>query len=89
MKSRSRIVYLVLDVLKPHEPPLTDLALRLSEIKGVKKADVSLVEIDEKTSSLKVVLEGRGLDLETVDKSIQQLGAAVHSVDQVIAEAAE
>ncbi|UCF59609.1 MAG: DUF211 domain-containing protein, partial [Candidatus Bathyarchaeota archaeon] len=40
---------LVLDVLKPHEPDLPELATRLSSIEGIDGVNISLVEIDQST----------------------------------------
>ncbi|RLI18184.1 hypothetical protein DRO49_02565, partial [Candidatus Bathyarchaeota archaeon] len=53
-----KVRYLVLDVLKPHAPPLPEFASYLAELRGVTKVDVSLVEMDERTESLRVVLHG-------------------------------
>lgn len=84
--SVSEIKTLVLDVLKPHSPPLPEFAAFLSELEGVETVDVSLVEMDEKTESLKVVLIGSGINYEELKEHISSQGAVVHSVDQVIIE---
>ena len=78
--------HLVLDVLKPHAPTLPEFASSLAELRGVSKIDVSLIEMDEKTESLKVVLEGSGIDFEELKEHMAKHGAVVHSVDQVIIE---
>lgn len=84
--SDSEITFLVLDVLKPHSPPLPEFTTFLSELEGIKKADVTLVEMDEKTESLKVVISGKGIDYELLKEHMGRLGAVIHSVDQVIVE---
>ena len=81
-----RIRYLVLDVLKPHDPPLPEFASFLGELEGVTKVDVSLAEMDEKTESLKVVLQGSQLDFDELKEHMARYGAVIHSVDQVIVE---
>jgi len=78
--------YLVLDVLKPHEPSLTDFATKLCTLKNVKKVDISLVEIDELTESLKVIIEGSGIDFKALKDHVNDIGGVIHSVDQVIVE---
>ncbi|MCD6263526.1 hypothetical protein CW700_02045 [Candidatus Bathyarchaeota archaeon] len=77
---------LVLDVLKPHEPPLPDFASTLCTMRGVKRVDVSLVEMDERTMSLKVVIEGPDIDFDFLKEHMGDMGAVIHSVDQVVVE---
>ena len=80
------IKHLVLDVLKPHEPSLPEFASSLAELKEVTRVDVSLIEMDEKTESLKVTLEGVGIQFDEIKQHMGRLGAVIHSVDQVIIE---
>ena len=81
-----KIKHLVLDVLKPHEPNLPEFASILAELKGVTKVDVNLIEMDDKTESLKVVLEGTEINFDELKQHIDGIGAVIHSVDQVIVE---
>lgn len=81
-----KVRYLVLDVLKPHAPPLPEFASYLAELRGVTKVDVSLVEMDERTMSLRVVLHGVEIDFEELKIHMERQGAVIHSVDQVIVE---
>ncbi len=84
--SESAIKALVLDVLKPHSPSLPEFATFISELEGVNKIDVTLIEMDERTESLKVVLNGSNIDFEALKEHIEKYGAVIHSVDQVIVE---
>lgn len=84
--SGSVIKSLVLDVLKPHSPSLPEFATFLSELGGVNKVDVTLIEMDERTESLKVVLNGSDIDFEALKEHIEKYGAVIHSVDQVVVE---
>ena len=77
---------LVLDVLKPHAPSLPEFANFLGELEDVNIVDVSLVEMDEKTESLKVVLNGNNINFSGLKEHIEKLGASIHSVDRVIIE---
>jgi len=74
---------LVLDVLKPHEPDLPELAVRLSNVKGVEEVNISLVEIDQETESVKITIEGDGIDLDHLRSTIKDSGAVIHSIDEV------
>jgi len=77
---------LVLDVLKPHSPPLPDFAAFLSEFDGVDKIDITVLEMDEKTETIKVVIIGSLFDYEELKAHMSKQGAVIHSVDQVIVE---
>ncbi len=84
--SESKIKHLVLDVLKPHSPPLPEFASFLTELNGIERVDVTLVEMDEKTESLKVELSGISINYEALKEHVGKQGAVIHSVDQVIVE---
>ncbi len=74
----------VLDVLKPHSPSLPEFATNLASIPGVKGANVTLIEIDKETETIKVTIEGR-LDYPRIRASIEEWGGVIHSVDEVSA----
>lgn len=81
-----RITHIVLDVLKPHQPPLPEFASFVGELPGIKKVDVSVVEMDERTESLKVIIDGANIDYEELRSHMAKQGAVIHSVDQVVVE---
>jgi hypothetical protein len=76
---------LVLDVLKPHEPSNILLALRLSEVENVDGVNLSLSEMDQNTETLKITIVGNNMDFEKIKKVIEELGAVIHSVDEIVA----
>ena len=84
--SDPEIKTLVLDVLKPHSPSLPEFAFFLGKFEGVEKVDISLVEMDERTESLKVVIHGYSIDYQSLKEYMGQQGAVIHSVDQVVVE---
>ena len=73
----------VLDVLKLREPPLPEFALRLCSAPDIEGVKVTLVEIDQNTESVKVIMEGGSVDLDYVQKMMKDYGAVVHSIDEV------
>jgi hypothetical protein len=81
-----KIKNLVLDVLKPHSPSLPKFASFLTELKSIEKVDITLVEMDERTESLKVVISGIAIEFEALKEHMGKQGASIHSVDQVIVE---
>ena len=80
-----KIRRLVLDVLKPHEPTIIELAGQLSELNGVEAVNISIYEIDRRVENAKITIEGSDLDYASVERLIQENGGAVHSIDEVVA----
>lgn len=76
---------LVLDVLKPHDPSIVDLADRLSELAGVEAVNISIYEIDRKVENVKITIEGRSIIYDQVVSIIEGNGGTVHSLDEVVA----
>ena len=81
----SKILRLVLDVLKPHNPSIIQLAGELSELPGVEAVNISIYEMDQRVENAKITLEGSRLDYDAVLKVIGEVGGAVHSIDEVVA----
>ncbi len=80
-----KIRRLVLDTLKPHEPSIIDLADQLSDMEGVSAVNISIVEIDRKVENAKITIEGDNISYPSVVRLIEDLGGAVHSIDEVVA----
>lgn len=74
---------IVLDVLKPHQPSIPELASRLVACHGVDHVNITLAEIDQNTESIKVQVDGSDVKLDGLRKCIEELGATIHSVDEV------
>ncbi|MBC8448459.1 MAG: DUF211 domain-containing protein [Chloroflexi bacterium] len=81
----AKIRRLVLDVLKPHEPTIIELAGQLSALHGVEAVNISINEIDRKVENAKITIEGSDLDYEKVEQVIKENGGTVHSIDEVVA----
>ncbi len=79
----SDIKRIVLDVLKPHKPSLVEMSLRLSGLKGVDGVSLTHDEVDQETESVKVTLEGSSINYSSVEETLRELGAVIHSVDLV------
>jgi len=76
---------IVLDVLKTHEPKLTDLALKLCNLKGVDGVNITVHEIDKSTENIKITIEGNMLDYEEIKKVVESMNGVIHSIDEVAA----
>ncbi len=75
---------LVLDVLKPHKPTVTQVALSLAELDGVEGVNIVSVTVDRETETVKITIEG-DLNMDTINENLTANGCSVHSVDLVCA----
>ena len=78
-----RVKRLVLDVLKPHQPNALEFSQALARAGGDYRVCITVLEIDEKTETLQVLVEGNAIDFDAVQSSIRELGGSLHSIDEV------
>jgi hypothetical protein len=76
---------LVLDTLKPHDPSIIKMADQLSELEGVSAVNISIYEMDRKVENAKITIEGERISYPHVLQIIEEMGGAVHSIDEVAA----
>jgi hypothetical protein len=76
---------LVLDVLKPHKPNVVEVSEALSHLEGVEGVNIIINEIDQQVENAKVIVAGIGISFDDVKKKLEELGATVHSIDEVAA----
>ncbi len=53
------------------------------DIGGVTKVNIKVDELDQKTASLHITIEGINLSLEEVTEALASMNCALHSVDMV------
>ena len=76
---------LVLDVLKPHKPSVVEVSEALSHLEGVEGVNVIIYEIDQQVENAKIIIAGNSLNFEGIKSKLEELGATIHSVDEVAA----
>jgi hypothetical protein len=81
----AKIRRLVLDTLKPHDPSIIEMAAQLSELAGISAVNISIYEMDRKVENAKITIEGESIAYRSVLEIIEELGGAVHSIDEVVA----
>lgn len=74
---------LVLDVLKPREPSTLDFAKSLAELNDGYQVTISVIELDDKTETIVVEIEGYDIQFEKISDTITNLGGSLHSIDEV------
>jgi len=75
---------LVIDILKPHEPEITEFARAVTDTVGVDAANATLLETDREVQNVKITIEGDDIDQDEVEEAVRELGGTVHSIDQVV-----
>ena len=75
-----------LDILKPHQPNALEFGQRIANDSPGCRVRVTVEEVDEKTDTLKVVVEGEDIDFESIQQAISDMGASLHSIDEVEVE---
>ena len=81
-----KIKTLSLDVLKPSDLPTVDLMKELEKSNGVTKIDITLVEFERNTDTLKVGIEGTGLNIDEITKCIASFGGVIQNIEHIVAE---
>lgn len=74
---------LVLDVLKPHVPYGLELVKAIAEQGDDYYVSFVVKEVDEKTETVVIVIEGEDIQFDDVESTIQSLGGSLRSVDEV------
>ncbi|OTF01782.1 DUF211 domain-containing protein [Halorubrum sp. SD683] len=75
---------LVLDLLKPYDPDVVTVADTVAGLDGVDGVNIVLVETDKEVQNVKMTVEGDAIGVDAVDETIEDMGAAIHSIDEVV-----
>jgi len=57
----------------------------LAQDERVSGLNISLKEVDQNTESITITLEGDDLKYDSIKEILEQAGAVIHSIDQVVA----
>ena len=74
---------LVLDVLKPHQPNALEFSGTIAAVGTDYRVRLTVIEIDEHTETLQMVIEAGSIDFEAVLSGINAMGGSLHSIDEV------
>ena len=61
------------------------MADQLSDVEGISAVNISIYEIDRRVENAKITIEGPDVPYLGVVSLIEDMGGAVHSVDEVVA----
>ncbi len=74
---------LLVDALKPRETSILDLSRALCSVKGVEEVDAVVSEVDVKTETIKITIQGPNINYGELTKVMDENGVAVKGVDEV------
>jgi hypothetical protein len=74
---------MILDVLKPHHPNAYEFAMVLADLGNEYVVHLSVIEVDENTETVQLELKAPSIDFELVQAAIIEMGASLHSIDEV------
>lgn len=74
---------LILDVLKPHSPNSLEFAKVLAEQGDDYHVTITVSEVDEKTETVVILVEGNDIKFDILANAITGLGGSLHSIDEV------
>ncbi|WP_313692151.1 DUF211 domain-containing protein [Halorarum halobium] len=75
---------LVVDVLKPYEPPTLAFTQQIAEAESIAGVNATLIELDREVQNVKFTIEGEEIKYDDVKTIIEDAGGTIHSVDQVV-----
>lgn len=73
-----------LDVLKPHLPNVLEFSQAIASIGADYQVYLDVVEMDDKTETLVIVIKGNSLDYKAIEATINNLGGSIHSIDKCL-----
>jgi hypothetical protein len=73
----------VLDVLKPHQPNALEFVSAIADRHSGCLIRITVIEVDEKTESTLLEVQGDDVPYDGIVETIKTLGASVHSIDEV------
>ena len=78
-----KVKRLVIDALKPLETLKLDLTLALCSIDGVEEVILSVTEVNLKTETIRLLINGQDIDYERVQDILSNQGSTVRSIDEI------
>jgi len=72
-----------LDVLKPHQPNALEFSCNLAKVGIDYHVVLTVLEVDENTETVQLVIEGSNIDFEAIQSAITSMSGSLHSIDEV------
>ena len=67
----------------PHLPNALDFSSAIAEIGQEYRVYLTVIEVDENTETLQVIVDGDAIDFDRIHDAIKEMGGSLHSIDEV------
>jgi len=74
---------LLIDALKPRDAPIIDLSETICSVEGVEQCDIVVSEVDVRTETVKLTIQGPNINFGEVTKVLEDKGVAIRGVDEI------
>ncbi|WP_309492580.1 DUF211 domain-containing protein [Candidatus Hecatella orcuttiae] len=74
---------LVIDSLMPRDSSIIDLSQAICRVEGVEEVDISVMEVDVKTETIKLTIRGANINYDELCKVMNDHGTAIRSIDEI------
>lgn len=74
---------ILLDVLKPRELLLVELAKALGSSEGVEETEIVVSEVDSRTETLKITVKGQRINYEALARVMDRQGVSIRGIDGI------
>lgn len=71
------------DILKRHQPKALGFPQTRAAVDSDYRVHLMVLEVDASTETLRVVVEGRALDFDAIQATIDKMRGSLHSIDEV------
>ncbi|MFH1442760.1 MAG: DUF211 domain-containing protein [Candidatus Micrarchaeota archaeon] len=77
---------ITLEILKPSDFQAIDLMSALERVKGVRKIEISLVDFERHTDTLKLGISGDSLDFAKIEEVVSKAGGVIQAIQHIVGE---
>jgi hypothetical protein len=78
-----KIKKLLLDSLKSRELSIVELSKALGSVNGVSEVDITVVEVDSNTETIKVTIKGPQINYNEIRKVMEKHAVSIKGVDEI------
>jgi hypothetical protein len=78
-----KIKRLLLDSLKSRELSVVELSKALGSVSGVSEVDITVVEVDSNTETMKVTIKGPQINYDEIRKVMEKHAVSIKGVDEI------
>jgi len=78
-----KIKKLLLDSLKSRELSIVELSKALGSVDGVSEVDITVVEVDSNTETIKVTIKGPQINYDEIRKVMEKHAVSIKGVDEI------